>query len=304
MYKKVTGNREYKDNVFRLLFGDEVKSAELYNAIKGTNYTADTIKMNTLQNPFFFGDFRNDISFTVEDKLIILIEHQSSVNPNMGLRCLLYLADLYEVLIDKKAMYKESPISIANPEFYVLYNGKEPYPEKAIVKLSDLFKERSAENNLELIVTVYNVNNGQNKEIMERSRTLNEYAIFVDKVNKYTEKSKEKSMAALTAALKVAVADCINEDILQEFLMKHGGDIVNTLLREWNLDDFIEVRAEERAEKKAEKKAEEKAQKMAEAIAENLLRNEMSKEFVMENTGLSIEQVEKIIKRIDKSKQE
>jgi len=68
--KKSQEIKEYKDNVFRLLFGDEVKSIELYNAIKGTNYKAETVKMNTLQNPFFFGDLRNDISFTVEDKLM------------------------------------------------------------------------------------------------------------------------------------------------------------------------------------------------------------------------------------------
>jgi len=55
MCKKATGNREYKDSVFRLLFADEAKAAELYNAIRGTNYTADAVKMNTLQNPFFFG---------------------------------------------------------------------------------------------------------------------------------------------------------------------------------------------------------------------------------------------------------
>ena len=164
MSEKVTGNREYKDNVFRLLFGNEVKSAELYNAIKGTNYTADTIKMNTLQNPFFFGDFRNDISFTVEDKLIILLEHQSSVNPNMSLRFLLYISDLYKVSIDKKAMYKGNPMSIANPEFYVIYNGKEDYPEKAIIKLSDLFEIQGIENNHELVVTVYNANKGYNKK--------------------------------------------------------------------------------------------------------------------------------------------
>jgi len=86
MCKKTDGNREYKDNVFRLLFGNKAKSVELYNAIKGTNYKADTVKINTIQNPFFFRALRNDLSFTIEDKLIILLEHQSSLNPNMGLR--------------------------------------------------------------------------------------------------------------------------------------------------------------------------------------------------------------------------
>jgi len=288
MCKKVTGNREYKDNVFRLLFDDEAKSAELYNAIKGTNYTADKIKMNTLQNPFFFGDFRNDISFTVDDKLIILLEHQSSVNPNMGLRFLLYIAALYEISIDKNAMYKGKPMSIANPEFYVIYNGKEEYPEKAIIKLSDLFEIQGAEKNLELVVTVYNANKGHNKKIMEKSRTLNEYAEFVAKVRDYllTVGQSNNSGLELTAALKKAVEDCINENILREFLQKHGGDVVNTLLREWNLDEYTEVRAEERAEKRAEKMAE----KM-------LLKNEPI-DKIIEYTELTGEKILKLKKKL------
>ena len=52
-FEKSGGNREYKDNVFRLLFGDENKSAELYNAIKGTNYKAVNVKMSNIQNPLF-----------------------------------------------------------------------------------------------------------------------------------------------------------------------------------------------------------------------------------------------------------
>jgi len=200
----------------------------------------------------------------------------------MGLRFLLYIAALYEISIDKKAMYKGNPMSIANPEFYVIYNGKEDYPEKAIIKLSDLFEIQGIENNLELVVTVYNANKGYNQKIMEQSRTLNEYAEFVAKVRDYIDNIGLE----LTAALKKAVEDCINENILREFLQKHGGDVVNTLFREWNLDEALEVRAEEKAEK----------------IAENLLKDGMSKEFVVKNTELSIKQVEKIIKKINKNK--
>jgi predicted transposase/invertase (TIGR01784 family) len=282
MCKKADGNKEYKDNVFRLLFGSEDKSIELYNAIKGTKYKAETVKINTLQNPFFFRTLRNDLSFTVEDRLIILLEHQSSVNPNMGLRFLLYIAELYEILIDKKEMYKATPMSIANPEFYVLYNGKEKYPEKTVVKLSDLFEIQGMENNLELTVTVINANKGYNQKIMKQSKTLKEYAEFVAKVREYTDKSGLE----LTEALKRAVEDCVKSNILREFLEKHGGEVVNILYREFNMDDYVQVREEERAEK----------------IAENLLRNGMSKEFVVENTGLSIAKVEKIIKKINKKK--
>ena len=282
MCKKTDGNREYKDSVFRLLFGNEDKSIELYNAIKGTDYKADVVKINTIQNPFFFRALRNDLSFTVEDKLIILLEHQSSLNPNMGLRCLFYVAEIYDISIDKKEIYRATPMSIPNPEFYVLYNGKDDYPEKSIIKLSDLYEIKGVENNLDLVVTVINANKGYNKKIMEHSKTLKEYSEFVARVRKYTDDSK----LDLTEALQKAIEDCVRSNILREFLEKHGGDIVSILSREITMDDYVQIVKEDNAEK----------------IAENLLRDGVSKEIVIRSTELSIAQVEKIIKRINREK--
>ncbi|MCL1793459.1 MAG: hypothetical protein FWG34_06290 [Oscillospiraceae bacterium] len=109
-----------------------------------------------------------------------------------------------------------------------------------------------------------------------------EYAEFVARVREYTDGSGLE----LTEALEKAVEDCVKSNILREFLEKHGGDIVNLLSREWNLDEAREAWEEEKAEK----------------IAENLLRDGVSKEIVIRNTDLSIEQVEKIIKKITKKK--
>ena len=288
MSDNITGNKEYKDNVFRLLFGDENKSAELYNAIKGTNYTPDVLKMNTIQNPLYYGGLRNDVSFTVEDKFVILLEHQSTINPNMGLRCLLYIADIYKQLIqtNKDGLYKSTPMRIETPEFYVLYNGRENYPEKDIVKLSDLFKVQGVENNLELIVTVYNVNHGHNSDIMKRSKTLDEYAVFINKVHDY-EYNKRLTR---TEALNKAVEYCLRANILIEFLHKYGGEIVSILNMEWNFDDAKRVWGEEQRIKEKEE------------IAENFLRDGVSRETVIKNTKLSIEKIEEIIKKINADK--
>ena len=185
--------------------------------------------------------------------------------------------------MNKKAMYKKKPMIIANPEFYMIYNGKEDYPEKSIVKLSDLYKVKNVGKiNLELIVTVYNANKGHNKNIMKRSKTLNEYAEFVAKVRTYTDNSGLK----LTEALKKAVEDCVKENILCEFLQKYGGDIVNILYREFNIDDAKEVWIEEAVED----------------IAEKMVKRGTPLEFIAEDTGLSLEKVEQISQEV-KNKQ-
>jgi hypothetical protein len=143
---------------------------------------------------------------------------------------------------------------IETPEFYVLYNGKKKYPEKDKVNLSDLFKVQDGRSiNLELIVDVYNVNHGHNEEIMKRSKTLDEYAAFVDKVESY----KYNKGLTQTEALNKAVEDCIRANILSEFLQKHGGEIVSILNIDWTIDDEKRIAAAEAKEEKAEDIAEE-----------------------------------------------
>ncbi|MDR2658613.1 MAG: Rpn family recombination-promoting nuclease/putative transposase [Spirochaetaceae bacterium] len=132
-------NRNYKDSVFTLLFSDKSRLLELYNAIEGTNYTnAEDITINTLQDALFL-DRINDLSFQFRDKVIVLIEHQSTINLNMPLRLLLYIARIYEKIIDNNHIYSRKRMAIPRPKFIVLYNGKEYLPDRSVLKLSDLF---------------------------------------------------------------------------------------------------------------------------------------------------------------------
>jgi hypothetical protein len=265
------GNREYKDSAFRLLFGNESSSAELYNAINGTNYPASAITMKTIQTPLFYSGFRNDIAFVIGDKIVVLHEHQSTISPSMPIRCLWYVAEVYEQLIDIKGIYGKKPNKIATPEFIVFYNGTAGYPEKTTLKLSDLFKVKDGrEINLEVIVTVYNINKGYNKKLMKHSKTLNDYALFIAKVRKYIQSGLE-----LARALQSGVEYCIRNNILREFLEQNGGEIVSILRREWNLDDAKQVWEEETREE----------------IAENLFKIGLSIEQIAESTALPLEKV-------------
>ena len=81
-----TTNRQYKSSVFTTLFTEEEKLLELYSALSRHNYDKDTkIEINTLINVLYNG-LQNDISFTIGNKLVVLLGHQSTVNNNLPLR--------------------------------------------------------------------------------------------------------------------------------------------------------------------------------------------------------------------------
>jgi hypothetical protein len=164
-------NNEYKDSVFTCLFSDEDRLRELYNAIEGSNYNASVkITINTLQD-VLFKDRINDISFTLDDKLVVLIEHQSTINYNMPLRFLIYVARIYEKIVAPRAIYKTAMVKIPKPEFIVLYNGVEDMPDVVALRLSDAFIALKSDEKpeLELAVKVYNVNPGHNEEMLKKS---------------------------------------------------------------------------------------------------------------------------------------
>jgi hypothetical protein len=234
---EIKTNRKFKDSVFTLLFSEKSNLLELYNAIGNTNYGSDTdIRITTLDDALFMEQI-NDISFVIEGKLVVLIEHQSTLNPNMPIRMLLYIARTYEKIVDKSGLYSTKKMSIPKPEFIVLYNGTEECPDKQVLKLSDMFSEPLVGEiaNLELYVSVYNINKGRNEEFAKRSEKLKGYEFFVFLVREHL-----KSMGR-DSAIKRAVSECIRGGVLKDFFAEHGSEVENMLLSEWNLDDAKEV---------------------------------------------------------------
>jgi len=234
-------SREYKNSVFSMLFSIKENSLSLFNAVENTNYGPETdIKITTLSNVLVKGQ-QNDISFVLEDKIVVLIEHQSSINNNMALRLLIYIAKVYERMVDRRDRYRKGRISIPKPEFIVLYNGNEDMPEQQELKLSDMFKDLGVDEvpNLELTVKVYNINKGHNEELVNRCAVLREYSSFV-----YLVKEHVKSMD-LGAAILRAIDDCMRQDILKDFLEQHSQEVYNMLYGDWNMDEALEVRYEE-----------------------------------------------------------
>ena len=137
-------NSKYKDSFFSWLLSDPDTLRELYSAIKGVFLDPSIpIIINTLKDVLFMERI-NDISFEIAGKLVVLIEHQSTINPNMALRLLMYIARIYEKIIDSEHIYSGKQILIPQPEFIVLYNGTDQYPDESVLRLSDSFKDAAS----------------------------------------------------------------------------------------------------------------------------------------------------------------
>ena len=196
--------RAYKDRIFRMIFKEKRALLALYNAMNDTAYQdPEELVITTLENAIYLG-MKNDVSFMICDRLF-LYEHQSTKNPNMPLRNLLYVADLYSVLTKDMFLYGELPVAIPEPRFVVFYNGEQKMEERAVLRLSDLYCPRTDHPYLELETLVLNINKGYNAELMEKCRELHDYSAFVALV-----REKRKNGMNLKHAVNEAIDECIH----------------------------------------------------------------------------------------------
>ncbi len=232
-------NKNYKDSLFTRLFSNKEEIISLYNAIKDTNYESYNTDINIITlDDVLFMDRNNDLCFTINDKLVVLIEHQSSINQNMPLRFLLYIAREYEKILDNTNIYKSKLVKIPKPEFIVLYNGESKYPKYNKLYLSDAFCDKT-NLNLELVVDVININYEENNNLVSKSITLNDYSYFIYLVRKYIKENKntiEKSNL-LEYCITKAIKECIEKNILKEFLKQNGSEVINMINTKFNLED-------------------------------------------------------------------
>ena len=159
---------------------------------------------------------------------LMLYEHQSTVNPNMPLRDLFYVADILQKRTHDKDLYGSSLIRIPSPRFVMFYNGATPQPERQTLKLSDAYEKKLERSELELTATVYNINLGCNEEIMDACRSLKEYAKYVERVRIYAKQMP------LAEAVEKAVDDCIAEGILSEFLRENRAEAIKVSIYEYD----------------------------------------------------------------------
>ena len=233
-------NREHKDSVFvDLFYQDETAKKNLlslYNALHDTNYEDETIIRKVKIDDVLYKNFKNDISCEVNGLVLVFGEHQSTVNRNMPLRCLMYVGRAYEQLVDSKARYRTTLVKIPTPEFYVFYNGEKEQPLEQVLTLSDAFMNPVGENSVELKVKVININSDKAHEVLDKCGILKEYSQFISTVRKYSDEE---------GAIKKAIKECIEKGILADYLKRKGSEVENMLIAEYSYEEDMQVKLQE-----------------------------------------------------------
>ena len=273
--KHVFVQKKYRDALFRRIFNEKPILLELYNALNQTDYDdADELIFYTIDDVIYLG-YKNDVSFIVRGTLN-LYEHQSTLNPNMPIRGLIYFGKQYESYIKQNNLniYGKKLLLLPFPQFVIFYNGIEPLEDDKDymeLHLSDAFeyaRQTPVENDatfnlqntfstdatvsdsaaqnmsipistrpcLECTARVYNINYGHNQELMARCRTLEEYSILIGRIS-----SNVRNGIPLEPAADAAVQECIRDGILQDFLTKHRSEVVGMLLEEFDMDEYIKM---------------------------------------------------------------
>ena len=245
-------NREYRDRLFKFIFGNEENkdwTISLYNALRwpdSKEADAESITFNTIEDVLYMG-MKNDVSFLVGD-CITFFEQQAKYNPNMPMRFFIYAAMVYQKYIQDKEnvfnMYSPTLQRAPSPRCVCFYNGNSEIDDCTVLKLSDAFGGKS---DIEVNVTLLNINYGRNKDLLDRCKPLKEYSWFTTTV---TEKQNEGMSHG--EAVNAALDEMPDDFLIKKFLILNRVEVKDMCLTEYDEEWY---RSMDRAESLAEGKA-------------------------------------------------
>ncbi len=237
-------DRKTRDSLFTDLFHHPKYALQLYKILhpEETDVTEKDITAVTLRNIFASG-FYNDLGMMVGNRLIILVESQTTWNPNMALRCLLYIADTYQRYISKNQIdiFSKSLITLPKPEFYVVYTGPQNGHEDVIrfsahygdngasgaESASDAGLAAGAELPLQLNVKMlYNSADGD---------ILKQYIEYCKVFSREVSQCNGNRMAAVRNTIKI----CQENQILSEYIREHEPEVQDNMIACLQDEDYI-----------------------------------------------------------------
>ena len=265
-------NRLYKSKIFAMLYSSKKELLELYNAVSGRHYEdPELLEINTLENAIYMS-MHNDVSFLIDSRLS-LYEHQSTYSPNLPLRYLFYISDLYSGMTKDENLYGIKCVELPAPQFIIFYNGEKEQPDRSILKLSDAYSVKEEHPALELTAVMLNINRGHNEKLKGMCKSLKDYSEYTERVRKYVR------TVPIEDAVEWAIQGCIEEDILAEFLKQNRAEAKSVSIYEYDQEKHMrqeretfweDGRAVGRSEGRAEGRTEGRGELLKEQIQKKL----------------------------------
>lgn len=289
--------RQYQDTVFRAYMNDVDRLRDVAGALHGRTYTSvERVRIVTLDGTFL-SQMKNDISFLLAGRHLVFMEHQSTLNQNMPLRCLYYICEQLRQYIPAKSLYQNKQIPLPRPEFHVFYTGSKDTLETEQMRLSDAYMEGEGNIHLELKVIFHNIAYGSEKMLLRMSRPLHDYSFFLNCIKTNIAGGMER-----VRAIREAMRYCMEHDVMKEFLQEHESEVIDMVNFEWNQKDFEEAiredgieqgmargREEGREEGRAKGREEEKS-----AFILGMLKEKLPLETIARVSKMSVERIQEL----------
>lgn len=285
--------RQYQDTVFRAYMNDVDRLRDVAGALHGRTYTSvERVRIVTLDGTFL-SQMKNDISFLLAGRHLVFMEHQSTLNQNMPLRCLYYICEQLRQYIPAKSLYQNKQIPLPRPEFHVFYTGSKDTLETEQMRLSDAYMEGEGDIHLELKVTFHNIAYGSEKMLLRMSRPLRDYSFFLNCIKINIAGGMER-----VQAIREAMRYCMEHDVMKEFLQEHESEVIDMVNFEWNQKDFEEAVREDGIEQGMARGREEGLAKGREeeksAFILGMLKEKLPLETIARVSKMSVERIQEL----------
>jgi len=329
---KGSANREYKSRLFSFIFGREENrrwTLSLYNALHGTCYDdLSGITINTMEDVVYMG-MKNDLSILVSENISLyktmeLYEQQSTYNPNMPVRGLMYMGKLYDKYLHSAKLnrYGRKLLPLPLPRLVTFYNGEDETEDETVLSLGDAFREeicrsilhryrengeepedeevtaeaerifREAGSDIEVRVRMLNINHGHNREMLAACRPLGEYAWFVERVRENLAAGKSGGPAGLDAAVDRAIDEMPEEFEIREFITANRAEVKDMCMTEYNEAEVMEMMKEEG-----------RVEGIITIGRRHMFSEEVIIEDIMEETGCGYEEARRILETYDRQRE-
>ena len=206
-----------KDSVFTNLFSDRRYTLQLYQVLHPEDTTAgiDDVEIVTIQNVMTY-DLHNDLGFVVGDKLLVLVEAQSTWSPNIVLRALFYAAQTLKNYVRERELdvYGVTPVRVPAPELYVVYTGdRADVPDElALSKVLAGWEHTGIDARVGVL--------------REPGPTVaGQYIDFAKTIDAYRDE-----LGPNEDAVRAAIADCVARGVLVEYLQDHEKEVVSIMM--------------------------------------------------------------------------